>query len=304
MRTRFQPTAVAAAAAVAAKLACWSGPVKPQPLEGGLSNTNFLVEDRGRRFVVRVGDDAPMHGVMRFNELNVARAAHAAGLAPAIVHWQPGVLVIAHVDGRTLAPAAMRDAAMAARVADIVGRCHREAMGHLRGPVLLFWPFHLARHYAALLREGGSGRIDVLPRLLDVSARLEHVVGPVTPVLGHNDLLAANFIDDGSRLWLIDWEHGGFSSPLFDLANFASNNELPFVAETVFLSTYLGQAPDAVFRRKFAAMTCMSLLREAMWGMASELHSTIAYDFAAYADDHLARFERALARFDDEWRDK
>ena len=64
------------------------------------------------------------------------------------------------------------------------------------------------------------------PDLLARAARLEAAVGPIEVVFGHNDLLAANFIDDGQRLWLVDWEYAGFNSPLFDLGGLASNSEL------------------------------------------------------------------------------
>lgn len=289
------------ALAIVAGLLCWTGPVSPEPLGGGLSNTNYTVRDRGRRFVVRIGTDMPMHGVMRFNELNASRAAYRAGLGPEVVHWQAGVLVIAYVEGRTLTADEARAPAMVPRVADIIRRCHRDVTQHISGPVLMFWPFHLARHYASLLRAGGSRHASDMPNLLDAAERLERAVGPIAPVFGHNDLLAANFIDDGHRLWLIDWEHSGFSSPLFDLANFASNNELAPDAETALLDAYLGAAPDRDFRRRYAAMTCASLLREAMWGMTSEIHSPIEHDFARYADDYLARFEWAWSRFRDEW---
>ncbi|MEX0758265.1 MAG: choline kinase, partial [Tistlia sp.] len=69
-------------AARVAALDIWSGRVEPRPVEGGITNTNFLVEDAGRRFFVRVGADIPVHGVMRFNELAAARAAEAAGISP------------------------------------------------------------------------------------------------------------------------------------------------------------------------------------------------------------------------------
>ena len=92
----------------AAALPCWSGRVTPQPLKGGITNANFLVEDGGQRFVVRIGDDIPLHGVMRFNELAASRAAHAAGLSPEVVFDAPGVLVMRFIDGRTLTPAEIR----------------------------------------------------------------------------------------------------------------------------------------------------------------------------------------------------
>ena len=92
-----------AAAAKAAGLACWSGPVDPEPLTGGITNLNFVVRDRGMRFVVRVADDIPVHGIMRFNELAASRAAHAAGVSPEVVFAAPGALVCASSTARPTA---------------------------------------------------------------------------------------------------------------------------------------------------------------------------------------------------------
>ena len=121
--------------------------------------------------------------------------------------------------------------------------------------------------------------------------RVERIVGPVDIVLGHNDLLAANFIDDGMRLWLIDWEHAGLSSPLFDLANLSSNNGLSEAQDTWLLENYFERAGDSLLRHRFQAMKCASLLREAVWSMVSELTSTLDFDYAAYGAENMARFE-------------
>lgn len=58
-----------------------------------------------------------------------------------------------------------------------------------------------------------------------------------------------------------------------------------------------GRPPDAALRRHYQAMRCASLLREALWSMVSERHLAIAFDYAAYAAEYLARFERAYALF-------
>ena len=81
-------------AARVAALAIWSGRVEPMPLAGGITNQNFTVEDRGRRYVVRVGSDILVHGVVRANELAASRAAHLAGLSPGVVHAEPGIVVL------------------------------------------------------------------------------------------------------------------------------------------------------------------------------------------------------------------
>src|ERR1700752_425235 len=84
-------------------LACWSGAVDPEALTGGITNKNFVVRDRGNRFVVRIGDDIPVHQVMRFNELAASRAAGAGGLSPAVIHNEPGAIVFQFIEGKTLA---------------------------------------------------------------------------------------------------------------------------------------------------------------------------------------------------------
>ena len=280
----------------AARLACWSGPVEPEPLKGGITNTNFVVEDKGERFVVRIGDDIPVHGVMRFNELAAAKAAEAVGISPAIVHHEPGALVMRHVEGRTLAPQDIAQRPMLERILPLIGRCHREMPKHLQGPVLIFWVFHVLRSYAQVLDAHGSSHRPKLPRLLSVAEELERAVGPIEVVFGHNDLLAANFIDAGDRLWLIDWDYAGFNSPLFDLANLSSNNGLAPEDERWMLERYFGDAADDLLN-PYHAMKSASLLRETMWSMVSELTSTLEFDYAAYTADYLNRFEAALAAF-------
>jgi|APFre7841882724_1041349.scaffolds.fasta_scaffold01043_3 thiamine kinase-like enzyme len=283
-----------------AALPCWSGAVTIEPLAGGMTNRNFLVSDRsGARHVVRVGRDLPEHGVLRFNELAAARAAHAAGISPQVVYAGDGMLVSRFVEGRTLAAGDVRDPGQLARIVELVRACHEQVPLHLRGPALMFWVFQVIRNYAALLDEPGSNRLGVaLAPLAARAALLEQALGPVRIVFGHNDLLAANFIDDGARLWLIDWDYAGFNSPLFDLANLASNNAFTSELDERLLGAYFGAAVDAACRRGFAAMKCASLLREALWGCVSLAHSRIDFDYAGYARDYLQRFDHAWQGFE------
>ena len=116
-------------------------------------------------------------------------------------------------------------------------------------------------------------------------------------VYGHNDLLAANFIDDGERLWLIDWDYAGFNSPLFDLGGLASNNELSQEQEHWMLKSYFGNETGKIDFRRYEAMKCASLLREAMWSMVQEIHSTLDFDFVYYTDKNLVLFHKALEQF-------
>ena len=281
----------------AARLPIWTAEVDPRPLAGGITNTNFVVEDAGRRYVVRIGGDIDVHGVLRRNELAASRAAHAAGIAPEVVYAEPGALVLAFVEGRTLGPEDIWKPQNLPRIVDLVRRCHREVPNHLRGPGFMFWPFHVVRDYAHSLREEG-GRETGLDKLLDRAERLERAVGPIEVVFGHNDLLAANFIDDGKKLWLVDWEYAGFNSPLFDLGGLASNSGLSGEASERILETYFEQPVTDGLRLRFAAMSAVSLLRESLWSMVSERHSAIDFDYRAYTAENLSRFEAAFAAFE------
>jgi thiamine kinase-like enzyme len=279
-------------------LSCWKGDVDPRPLSGGITNVNFTVEDAGEKFVVRVGGDIPLHQVMRFNELAASRAAHAAGVSPEVTHWEPGALVLRFVDGKTLGAEDVRRPENLERIVDLIRRVHRDVPKFLRGPALVFWVFHVLRDYAGTLRDGDSRMVPDLPRLMEIAAALEREIGPIELVYGHNDLLAANLIDDGSRLWLVDWDYAGFNSPLFDLANLASNNEFTPEMERELLQAYFDQTGSGALHRRFAAMKCASLLREAMWSMVQELHSELDFDFVEYTTENLERFGRVHGEFE------
>jgi len=110
--------------------------------------------------------------------------------------------------------------------------------------------------------------------------------------------LPANFIDDGDRIWLIDFEYAGFNTSMFDLAGAASNAGMSEEESERLLSAYLGMEPDDKIRRSHAAMQCASLLREAMWSMISELHlQAPGADYVAYTAENLARLDEALDRY-------
>jgi len=276
-------------------LPIWRGEIEIRPLLGGITNKNYLVKDQARRAVVRFGGDIPVHGVMRFNELAATRAAGEAGISPKVLYAAPSVLVLDYVAGKSYGPDDVR--ADRDRCVALVKRVHREIARHLRGPTLAFNVFHIIRDYAHTLKEDQSRMSAQLPRFLSVAEALERAVGPIDLVFGHNDLLAANFIDDGKRLWLVDWDYAGWNTPLFDLGGLASNNGFDQSDDDAMLAAYFEAPVTDALRRKFRAMLCASLLREAMWSMVSERRSTIDFDYVAYTDENLRRFDAAWSAF-------
>ena len=276
---------------VAKGLSCWSSAVEPQALGGGLTNMSFVVRDGGDSFVVRVGDDLPLHGIVRSHELSACRAAHQCGLAPEIVHYEPGALVMRYIDAKTLTAEDVRDQRTLARILDVVARYHRDMALHLRGATLMFWVFQVCRDYLTTVGQGQcrlAGKLGGFAQMNDI---LEGAVGPIRPVFCHNDLLPANFLDDGTSIWLIDWEYAGWNTALFDLANLASNSLMDASQQLWMLEAYLGHVPASETVAGFRALTCASLLREALWGLVQEQHSALDFDFEGYTDASLARLE-------------
>ncbi|GHC60996.1 choline kinase family protein [Neogemmobacter tilapiae] len=276
-------------------LSFWQGNVRAQPLNGGITNVNFVAEDDSGRYVVRIGDDIPVHQILRFNELAASQAAHAAGVSPAVRHAEQGALVLDFIDGRTYAPGDVQtdlDSCI-----NLIARAHRDIPKYLRGPVLSFWVFHVIRDYANRLIAEESPHAPALAPLLTKAEALEQAVGPIDIVFGHNDLLPANFMRDANRLWLIDWDYAGFNSPLFDLGGLAANNALAADQETHLLTAYFDRQPDLSLLHRYTAMKAASALRETLWSMVSETHSDLDFDYAQYTAQNLATFQAAWDHF-------
>jgi len=106
--------------------------------------------------------------------------------------------------------------------------------------------------------------------------------------------LAANFLDDGSKIWVVDWEYGGFNDPLFDIGGLSSNNDLDENLENEVLEIYFKEKPSKDLIIKYNAMKTASLLRETMWSMVSEITSKIEFNYAEYTSDNLKKFEESF----------
>lgn len=281
-------------------LSCWRGAVTLEPLKGGLSNASFIVSDERGKYVARVGEDFPCHHVFRDRELRASRAAFEAGLSPEVVHAEPGLIVVRFIEARTFTEADVRK--NLERCAEIIRKCHRDMKRLVTGPASIFWVFHVLRDYGHTLTEGFHRLKSDVPGWLAAVDTLEDAQVALPIVFGHHDLLPGNFMDDGRRLWLIDWEYGGFGTAMFDLANVATNNSFSDAEERQLLEIYFDRTPAEATMRAFDAMKTASALREAMWGMVSELHlNAPGVDYVAHANEYLGRYERAFKTFKDRY---
>ncbi|WP_394687896.1 phosphotransferase [Hoeflea sp.] len=277
-------------------LPCFTGSLNIAPLTGGLSNESWIVSDANGRHVVRLGTDYPFHHVDRKREVMTARAAHQAGFAPRIEYAEPGIMVSQFIEARTYGEDDVQ--ANADRIGRLIHAFHHTMPAHIEGAGFMFWVFHVIRDYARTLRAGRSRMTDRLQGWLDLSNQLEAAQTPLPIIFGHNDLLPANFLDDGDRLWLIDFEYAGFSTAMFDIAGTASNAGMTEAEAAVLLETALGRKPDTGIEKSFHAMQCASLLRETLWSLVSELHlEAPGVDYQAYTSENLARFEAAIDQY-------
>ena len=270
-------------------LPCWNGSITVATLRGGLSNANYLVEDAGGKHVVRFGVDYPFHHVSREREVMVAKAAHEAGFAPRVEFAAAGVLVTEYLEAQTFT--ALDVQRNPQRIGKLMRQFHEVMPAHVSGPGFMFWPFHVIRDYLRSLQQ----HHDNLAQFSAHADAFEKVQQPLPIIFGHHDLLPANFLDDGKKLWLIDFEYAGFGTAMFDVAGASSNGLMNPAEKTMLLEAYFGGKPDTKIMQSFAAMECASLLRETLWAMVSGLYlAAPGVDYDAYTSENLKRYETSL----------
>ena len=273
-------------------LPIWKNLENIEPLAGGITNLNFLVSDSGSKSVVRLGSDIPEHLVYRSNEIIVSEAAYQIGVSPKLIYNEPGVLVLEFIESKTLEPKTVRENLN--KIVPIIRKIHDEIPNKLSGQPQIFWVFYVIKYYSNYLLNNNSSYISLIPSLLKKAEKLEKLSSPREIVFGHNDLLAANFLDDGSKIWVVDWEYGGFNDPLFDIGGLSSNNDLDENLENEVLEMYFKEKPSKDLIIKYKAMKTASLLRETMWSMVSEITSKIEFNYAEYTSDNLKKFEESF----------
>jgi thiamine kinase-like enzyme len=271
----------------------WPGrQARVEVLGGGITNHNLKVEVDGERFVLRVaGKGTNLLGIDRHVELEATKAAAELGIGPEVVAFvEPeGWLVTRFVDGEIPPLERMREPEMLTRVAAGLRAFHegRPIPG-------AFDSFRVVEVY----RDTAIARGGQVPAQYEwahaIAKRIEAKRSSDAPVPCHNDLLNANFLDDGERLRIVDWEYAGMGDRFFDLANFSINHELGTEERDALLRAYRGRLrmEDRVV---LELMRFMSDFREAMWGVVQTAESELDFDFAGYAADHFARLERTAA---------
>ncbi|HXI79822.1 MAG TPA: choline kinase family protein [Verrucomicrobiae bacterium] len=287
---------------VIAAIPAWAGrEVVAEAIPAGLTNRNYRVTVDGTPTFVRIpGADTGLLAVDRGNEIHNTRAAAAAGAGPAVLHHLPqwDAFVLEWIDGRTMSNATFARAGEPERVAAAARRLHA-------GPRFRddFDMFRLAERYLRVVDERGiripDGYRERVGQLPTIEAAL--AVHPIATVPCHNDLLAENYLDDGRRLWIVDYEYSGNNDPTFELGNTCQELGWDDGRIRELCAAYFGDATDALLARMRLQMI-MSDVGWTLWAAIQAAVSSIEYDFWGWAEERWDRASTALAGPDlDDW---
>jgi thiamine kinase-like enzyme len=264
-------------------------PRTAEELPGGLTNRNYKVTTPDGVFVARVWSaGSELLAIDRGSEYRNSVIAADAGVGAPVIEYRPGdgVLVIGYIQGRTLTNA---DVALPANIARIARACRRLHSGGRFGND--FDMFDIQRRYAAVVRDRGfrvpRGYHDLMPQFQAIKQAL--AVRDEGTVPCNNDLLAGNFIDDGERIWLIDYEYSGNNDPCFELGNIAAECHLSPAALAELVTCYYGRP----LRNKIARARLLGLAGKygwTLWGAIQSAASPLDFDFWSWA---MERFDGA-----------
>ena len=267
----------------------WPGRrAKVAALDGGITNRNFKVEVDGAAYVLRMGGKkTDLLGIDRAVEHAASLRAEEIGVGPGVVDFveSEGWLVTRFIEGRPIGTEEMRSQPVLARVAEALRKIHSAAAIPGR-----FDAYAVVDEYRAEAEAHGVELPNEFIAARKVSEQIRAARGPQPLVPCHNDLLNANFLDDGA-IRIVDWEYAGMGDRFFDLANFSVNHEFEVEDDRRLLVAYFGIERDADFA-SLRLMRFMSDFREAMWGVLQGGISELDFDFKAYAAKHFGRMER------------
>ena len=262
-------------------------------LPGGLTNRNFKIVTENGTFVARVASGgSELLAIDRANEHRNSVRAAAVGVGAPVIEYQPSlnVLVLAFLEGKTLTNSDIAEPSRLLRIA----RACRQLHGAERfdGD---FDMFEIQRRYRAVVAERGiripAGYDDLMDKF-DAMARALAVRDEGT-VPCNNDLLAANFIDDGDKIWLIDYEYSGNNDACFELGNIWGECQLTDDALAALVTEYYGRP----LRNKIARAMLLGLAGKygwTLWGAIQAAVSPIDFDFWSWA---MERYDGVSAGF-------
>jgi len=267
--------------------------VSYKELGGGITNHNYIVtvknrDDEERKYVVRIPGEKTDIFINRENELECSIEAGKTGVAPKVIYnLKPeNVTVIQFIEGKTLnINDIINDNQKIKRIVDAIKIIHKKAKFKSK-----FNPFDTIRKYFKYVEEYKAPLPDDIDWMMRVSEKIENAINknPLPLVACHNDFLSENFIDDGNKIWIIDWEYGGMGDPYFDLADFAVEHPFTYEQEKIIINQYYGNDDKSMYSRMYL-YKIISDLWWGIWAMIQSKISSIDFDYFKYGNGRFNR---------------
>ncbi|HSV38110.1 MAG TPA: phosphotransferase [Nocardioidaceae bacterium] len=263
-----------------------------EELAGGLTNVNLRVTFEGRDVVVRLAQPgSDLLAIDRVHEHHNSLAAAAAGVGAGVVDYLPEaeLMVVEYINGKTFTNDDLTVSLQ--RVAFACRQLHA-------GPRFVndFDMFVIQRGYLEVVQSNGFRLPDRYLSFLPAVERIRaaFAVHPEPTVPCNNDLLAGNFIDDGEKLWLIDYEYSGNNEATFELGNIWSEANMSPEQLEELMTAYDG----TLLRHRVARARLWGLMSKygwTLWCAIQDSVSSIDFDFWELGMEH---YDRAVAEFD------
>jgi len=263
-------------------------------LTGGITNRNYKITVNGESYVLRLGgNETQFLGIDRKTEYECSLLASQIGVAPEPTAFlEPeGYILARFISGKGIPAEEIGTEENISRVVQSMKAYH--ALDFFPGS---FSPFRVAEVYARTAKSFNVTLPEKMDWYLARSREIETAMygrEPLQPRPCHNDLLNGNFIDDGTRIRILDWEYAGMGDIFFDLGNFAVQHDFNDEQDEILLQAYFGAAINSQ-RAHLKLMKIMSDLRESMWGMVQLGVSKLDFDYAGYAQKYFDRFEASV----------
>ena len=268
-------------------------PRQLQELSGGLTNRNVKITTPDGVYVARCTDTSRNFlGIDRDREHYNSKAAEQAGVGAPVIDYRPdlGLLLLGYLNGTTLCNDDFQRPGVIAKAATGCRTLHSGP--RFRGR---FDMFERQPSYLKTVQDNGFKIPHDYLDYADVFDEIAKVLTATdqTTVPCNNDLLAGNFIEDGDKVWLIDYEYSGNNDPCFELGNVWSECDLSTEQLEELVTSYYGRR----LRHKIARAHLQGVVAKygwTLWGCIQRGSSAIDYDFWGWA---MERYEAAVAEF-------
>ncbi len=277
------------------KIPVWQGKtVEIHDLSGGLTNHNYRVVVDGTNYVVCIpGAGSDLLAINRENEYRNTLSASTSGVGPQVIYRleEEGVMVLEFIQGPTMSKDTLQSKEAIRRVAESLHKLHNGSEF-----VNTFNMFRVMEGYLQIIaahkaKVPDSYQEEASQAVQKIEAAISTHPEPLVPC--HNDLVAENFIDDGSMLRLVDYEYAGYDEPCFELGNMATEHEYDDEHIALLCEAYFGQI-DLVKIARMNLYSMMSDLGWTLWAAIQNQVSSLDFDFWEYANGRWERVREKI----------